>query len=149
MTPQDTKNLKTGAVVIAGLGLLYLLFGSKSNPNGVNDPTISNPNSTTSSGTSLNAQNVADDLKAAMLDSTFISGTDENAILDTLKYVTPSQFNLVIKAFGKQSYNTLYGNQWNFNPFGDLPLMSLKEWLKSELKKPDYNILKSKYPNSL
>jgi hypothetical protein len=141
MTPQQIKNLELGGAVVASLGLIYLVFGKKTDNSGAtNDPTQTAP-----AGTTFDAQNVADTLKAAMADS----GTDESAILDALKYVSPGQFILVTKAFGLQPYNSVYGNQWNFNPFYDLPLLALKMWLKEELSTADYAVLKNKYPSSL
>ncbi len=140
MTPQQIDNLKLGGAVVAGLGILYLLFGTK-NKNGVVDPEVSgNP------ATYFDAKNVADGLHDAMNRL----GTDNNSILELLKTVSPGQFMLVSKAFGLKPYNTLYGNDWNLNFwYKDLPLLPLKTWLKEEIPSSDYAILKSKYLNQL
>ena len=139
MTPQQTENLKIGAAVVAGLGLLYLLFGTKKdNSGGANDPT---GNGTYIPPTTFNAQIIADTLYEAM--NTL--GTDETAIIEILKTVSPGQFMLVSNAFGLKPYNTWTGNDYGFG----LNSLPLKTWLKQELSTADYAILRNKYPNQL
>jgi hypothetical protein len=141
MNPIDQKNLKNAAIVIAGLGLLYFLFGKKTDNSGsTQDPTgnggyVPVP-------TVFNAKNTATALYEAMKDS----GTEEEAILEILKYVNQSQFAQVVTAFGSLNYNELLGNQLSTNPFTPLPKVNLKGWLKEELSAKDYAILRAKYP---
>lgn len=144
MSPEEIKNLKTGAIVVAGVGLLYLIVSNKNDNSGsVQDPT----------GNSgyipvipvFNAQKVATALWEAMKDR----GTEEEVILEVLKYVNQNQFAQVIIAFGKLNYNPVTGDQVNYNPFGSLTKYDLKFWLKEELSAQEYAILRSKYPNSL
>lgn len=135
MTPQQIENLKLGGAVVAGLGILYLLFGNK-NTNGTPDPAVTgNP------ATTFDARNIAEGLYDAMNRL----GTDENSVIEILKPVSPGQFMLVAKAFGLKPYNTWLGNDvglW-LNSF------PLKTWLKNEVSAADYAILKSKYINQL
>lgn len=139
MTQEQISNLKLGGAVVAGLGLLYLLFGKKSdNSGGSNDPT---GNGTYTPVSVFNAQNVADGLYEAM--KSF--GTDETGILEILKPVSPGQFALVAKAFGFKPYNSWIGSDYGFG----LNSVPLKTWLKEELSASDYVILKSKYLNQL
>ena len=42
MTQEQMSNLKLGAAVVAGLGLLYLLFGKKNDNSGGNDDPTGN-----------------------------------------------------------------------------------------------------------
>jgi hypothetical protein len=94
----------------------------------------------------FNAQKVVTDLLSAMASM----GTNEAKVLSTLKYVTPAQFDLVFKAFGRRQYNPISGDQ--INPFGwftELEFYDLQQWLEFELSETDYNVLKTKYPNKL
>lgn len=144
MTPEQTKNLKIGGAILGGGLLLYLLFGNKKdNSGGTTDPTGNG--SYTPSTTIFTPKNVANSLYDAMKDS----GTEEEAILETLKTINQAQFAQVVIAFGKLPYNPTTGNQVNFNPFGSLTKYDLKGWLKEELSSKDYAILRNKYPYSL
>ena len=135
MTPQQVENLKIGAAVVATGLVIYYVFGNK-NPNGTPDPEVNGDTPTT-----FNAKNVADGLYDAMNRL----GTDDNAVIEILKTVSPGQFMLVSKAFGLKLYNT-----WTGNDFGlFLNSLPLKTWLKNEVSAADYAILKSKYPNQL
>ena len=139
MTPQQITNLKLGAAAVAGLGILYLLFGRKTdNSGGSADPT---GNGTYIPVSAFNAHNVADSLYQAM--SGF--GTDETAILEILKPISQGQFALVSQAFGIKPYNTWTGNIYGFG----LDSLPLKTWLKEELSASEYALLKSKYLNQL
>lgn len=139
MTSDQISNLKLGAAVIGSLGLLYLLFGKKTdNSGGSEDPT---GNGTYSPAAAFNAHNVADGLYAAM--SGF--GTDETAILEILKPVSQGQFVLVSQAFGLKQYNTWTGNTYGFG----LNSLPLKKWLEYELSSSEYALLKRKYLNQL
>ncbi len=144
MTSEDKKNLKLGVALVAGAGLLYLLFGkSGDNSGSINDPT---GNGTYLPTTSVfNAKSVSLSLYDAMKES----GTEEEAILEALKTVNQAQFGQVATAFGKRFYNTITGNQYSFNPFSPLPKLPLKTWLNEELSVKDYAILRNKYPNFL
>lgn len=141
MTPEQTKNLKIGTGVVAGLGLLYLLFGNgKESSGATTDPTGNG--SYTPGTTVFNAKSVSLSLYDAMKES----GTEEEAILEALKTVNQSQFAQVSAAFGNRYYNTLTGNQYSLNPFSGLPKLPLKTWLNEELSVKDYAILRNKYP---
>lgn len=143
MTPEQSKNIKTGLGILGGLALLYLIIGKKTDNSGAAiDPTgnggyLPNP--------VFNAKNVASSLYEAMKDS----GTDEETILEVLKTVNQAQFAQVVTAFGRLSYNKTLGNQYNVNPLEALPKVDLKGWLYNELSTKDYAILRSKYPSIL
>jgi hypothetical protein len=111
--------------------------GSTENSNNgyIDEGVISNPNV-------FNAKAKADALYNAMR----TSGTNEKEVFEVLTGVTPSQFAQIATAFGRKSYNTVLGNQYNVNPFVKLDLLPLKTWLKEELNEEDYLILKKKYP---
>lgn len=143
MTPEEKKlYLWIGGAAVLGA---VVWFASSSNTNGATggafDPT---GNGSTIPTPVFNAHNVATDLYNAMKDS----GTDEGEIMDILTPVTPAQFALVFKAFGKLNYNPTFGNQYAL-PFQTLTKYDLKYWLKSELSVEDYKTLKYKYPNIL
>lgn len=144
MNPKDIETLKTVGAVVAGLGLIYLIVSKKNDNSGsAQDPTGNG--SYTPTVPVFNAQNVATALFEAMKDI----GTEEEVILEVLKYVNQAQFAQVVTAFGNRYYNTVTGNQYTLNPFGTLPKLPLKTWLKEELSAQDYAVLRSKYPNSL
>ena len=145
MTPQEKKTALYvgGGVLLVGIG--YLVFFNKSDTAGAYlDPTgngtVLNP--TTSS---FNAKNIADNLYNAMRES----GTDEDVIISELKNVSQPQFALIVKSFGRKQYNDTTGNQYNYIPFTQLPLVDLKGWLKSELSLQEYTNLRRKYPQYL
>lgn len=143
MTPEQLKNVKTGLVVLGGLGILYLVFKNRTENSGTVDPT-GNGGYTPVVGV-FNAHNVATNLYDTMKNM----GTDEEAILEILKPINQAQFSQVVIAFGKLAYNPVTGDQRNYNPFGSLAKYDLKGWLKEELSAKDYAILRSKYPYSL
>lgn len=144
LTVQQEENLKTVAYVGAAGLLVYFVFVKRKENSGSSvDPTGNG--SYTPTLPTFNAKIVAENLYDAMKDT----GTDEESILETLKTVSPTQFGQVIIAFGNRSYNTLTGNQYNFNPFSPLPKLPLKAWLKEELETKDYALLRAKYPNHL
>lgn len=144
LTVQEKEQLKTGAyVVAAGLFLYFVFRKGKENSGAIDDPTGNGTYTPTLP--TFNAKIVAENLYDAMKDS----GTDEESILETLKTVSPAQFAQVVIAFGSRYYNTVTGNQYNFNPFASLPKLPLKTWLKEELSTKDYALLRAKYPNYL
>lgn len=144
ITAQQEENIKTGAYVLGAGLLIYFVFIKRKENAGVNiDPTGNG--SYTPTLPSFNPKIIAENLYDAMKDS----GTDEESILETLKTVTPTQFAQVVTAFGSRYYNTVTGNQYNFNPFSTLPKLPLKTWLKEELNTKDYALLRAKYPNYL
>lgn len=144
ITAQQEENIKTGAYVLGAGLLIYFVFIKRKENAGVNiDPTGNGTYTPTLP--SFNAKIVAENLYDAMKEI----GTDEESILETLKTVTPAQFGLVVTAFGNRAYNTVTGNQYNFNPFVSLPKLPLKLWLKEELETKDYALLRAKYPNHL
>lgn len=147
MTPQQAKNIKIGVgVVVAGI-VLYLIFKDKNDGSGSStDPTGNNGNNAGNpTGSVFNANNVVETLYDAMREM----GTDEDTIINTLRYVTASQFDVVFQKFGKRQYNKTLGNQYNFNPLSQLPYVDLKGWLQNELSITEYNNLKRKYPTKL
>ena len=144
MTPEQTKNLKIGAGVVAGLGLLYFLVVKKNdNSGGSQDPTGNG--GYIPSIPSFSAQKVATALYEDMKDM----GTEEEAILEVLKYVNATQFSQVVNSFGNLNYNLTTGDQRNYNPLSPLTKHGLKVWLKNELSAQEYAILRTKYPYNL
>lgn len=144
-----------GAIVIGGVYYVYQKSKSEGTTGGATaDPTgngtVNNPTAPTQT---FNATRIANDLYDAMKDSgyaSFLNPNERDQIFKALEAVkTEAQFKQVSDKFGRRSYNTLYGNQINFNPFGSLPLEPLKVWLFTELSYDDYILLKKKYPNYL
>jgi len=138
MTDKDKKWLVIGGGVIAAIVIISLVKGKTDTSGAASDPT---GNGSAPATTPFSAAYVSDTLLEAMR----YGGTDEDAIINALKNVSPAQFNLVIKDFGKQSYNSIMGNQINYFPLSPLPLEPLKVWLKSELSTSTYNTLRLKY----
>lgn len=143
MTPQDKKYLQYGGIAL-GIGVvLYFVLQSKDNGGAYNDPTGNA--TTTPSNTTFNAKAVAETLYNAMREM----GTDEKKVINLLRTVSASQFDLVFKAFGSRQYNSTLGNQYNINPFSQLPYVNLQGWLESELSDEEYENLNRKYPTKL
>lgn len=151
MNEKDKKYLKYGGLLI-GIGVaLYFIFKKDDNaslaptdPTG-NGNTGNTGNSGNSGATVFNAKKVAETLYNAMREM----GTDERRVINTLRYVSPIQFNEVFRAFGTRQYNKSLGNQYNLNPFSQLPFENLQVWLENELSVAEYDNLKRKYPNKL
>lgn len=148
MTPQNKQYLMYGGLALLLVGGYYAFFSTPTETgtgagNGI-DPT-GNSATNTGDGNTFSAIKIATDLYDAMKNS----GTDSKAIVSVLTYVNASQFAAVVKAFGSLAYNDILGNQYQINPFSDLPKVDLKGWLFSELSDADYRILKLKYPNNL
>jgi hypothetical protein len=141
MTSKDTKNIKIG-VAILGVGLIgyYLMSGSDSGQGYGDDPTGNNVNPNMPQPT-FNAKQAAIKLYDAMREL----GTDEDAIMQVFQTVSVSNFPKVYKEFGIRSYNKTMGNQYNFNPFGSLPLENLAVWLENELSSSSFETLRTKY----
>lgn len=127
-----------GGGVVAAVVVISLVMPKNDTSGTVEDPTGNGSGSTT---IPFNASYVAETLYDAMRET----GTDEEAIINALKSVNPSNFQLVINKFGKRSYNSTVGNQYNYIPWGSLPLEPLKVWFKSELSATLYNTLRLKY----
>jgi len=144
MTPKEKKYLNYGFYGVAAVGILYLIFAeSKEDGGGSEDPT---GNGTTVPGSTVfNAKAIAEKLYDAMKET----GTKTQQILTALETVSQTQFGQVVTAFGRRSYNAQMGNQINFNPFFNLPLVNLKGWLEEELDAGNYDTLRKKYPNYL
>lgn len=144
MDPKQQKKLITGLAIAGGLYMLYKIYtadngGTPWDPTGNTSP---NPHV----GSNFNAAKVANDLYEAMR----YSGTDEEAIMQTLRYVTQDQFAKVVVAFGEKQYNRTLGNQINPTAwFTELPFVGLAGWLKNELSNSEYHTLKLKYPKYL
>lgn len=145
MTPETKKIAIYAGFAITLVGGYFLFFNGSEKGTGGVDPTGNGSNSNPGNLNTFNAKNIADDLLEAMREM----GTNTLGIVDILTNVNESQFAQVIKAFSKPQYNSTLGNQYNFNPFSQLPFTALKEWLKNELSASDYRILKLKYPNYL
>lgn len=144
MTPQNKKYLTYGILAIGLAGVGYLILKKPDNGGGADDPTGNGSN--TPSTSHFNPKNIADALLDAMKDF----GTDEEAILSILKFVSPVQFTAVKKAFGAHQYNSFTGDQINLQAwFTQLPYVNLQGWLKSELSSKEYGILRNKYPKDL
>lgn len=147
MTQQEKntwKKVGIGAAIL--LGSYFLFFRSKDEPgSGAVDPT-GNVNTPGTGASSFNAANIANILYNAMKPC---FGTDEKAIFQALQGLTEAQFEQVRIAFGRKSYNTTWGCQYVAIPWSDLPLLGLREWLKSELSERDYNTLRLRFPNKL
>jgi hypothetical protein len=144
MTPQNKKYLTYGVVILGFAGIGYLILKKPDGSGSTEDPTGNGSN--TPSTTYFNPKNVAD----ALLDAMAETGTDEDAILSILKYITPVQFTAVKTAFGRVQYNKTLGNQ--INPiawFTQLPYEPLNVWLKNELSSQEYGVLRNKYPKDL
>ncbi len=148
MTDEQKKYVKYGGIAfILGI-VIYYVVKKGDNGGALNDGTGNNgttPNGGTLPAYVFNAKKVADDLYNAMKEM----NTSHDDITIILQHINASQFVQVITAFGRKSYNSTLGNQYNFNPFSSLPLVGLADWLKSELGTKDYGALKLKYPNSL
>lgn len=144
MTPVQKQYAIYGGVALTIGIVAWLIFkptSTTSGSYGSNDPT-GNGGILTPGGSVFSATNIAEKLYNAMKNS----GTDEDLIFNSLQGVSQTQFGQVIQAFGKRSYNSLYGNQINYAPmFGSLPLEPLQVWLKSELSDQSYETLRQKY----
>lgn len=137
------KKIGIGTAII--VGSYFLFFHSKDESgSGSYDPTGNPANPGT--GTSFNPQRIANLLYEAMKPC---FGTDEKAIFQALQGLSEAQFEQVRIAFGRKSYNTTWGCQYVAIPWNSLPLLGLREWLKSELSERDYNTLRLRFPNKL
>lgn len=129
-------------VLAAGVVTWLLFKNSADNGKGYgDDPTGNNPGATS---TTLDVKLAVDKLYNAMREI----GTDEKAIMQVFQTVSLGNFSKVYHAFGKRSYNTQLGNQYNFNPFFSLPLYNLSEWLENELSKASFQTLRTKYQST-
>lgn len=141
MKAENDNNLKVGIGIAAALAVGILLIKKSDNGTGYgNDPTGNNAYPSDING-SFNAKDAAEKLYNAMRES----GTDEKAIMQVFQTVSVQNFIKVYAAFGKRSYNDQLGNQYNFNPFFNLPLHNLSYWLKSELSGSSFETLRIKY----
>lgn len=143
MTPKQQQYAIYGGIAIVACFTAWMAFKPTSTVPGAygsNDPTgnggVINPGETV-----FNARNIAEKLYNAMKNT----GTDEDLIFNSLQGVSQNQFGQIVLAFGRRSYNELYGNQINFNPIESLPLEPLQVWLKSELSDNSYETLRQKY----
>lgn len=145
MTPQEKKYLTYGGYA-AGAGIaIWLLLRDPESGGGSVDPTGNTGVNPGGSNAPFNAKDKAEKLYRLME----FSFSDKNAIMAVFVGVTELQFGQIKSAFGKRSYNEQLGNQQNWSPFFDLPLMGLEKWLKSELSATQFETLQLKYPNHL
>jgi hypothetical protein len=144
MTPENQKILTYTGIGAALIAAYFLFFNNSEKGTGI-DPTGNGNGGTLSDTPTFNAKNIAEELYNAMREM----GTDTKGITQILTPVNRTQFAEVFKAFGKRTYNDVTGNQYQFNPFVDLPFVDLKGWMYSELSQSEYSLLKLKYPNFL
>lgn len=136
MTPQEAKNIKIGIGVAAGIIVLYYL--SKSNDNG--SDTVDPTGNTNTAGSGINVFD-ANQVRLALFNAMNQVGTDEKKIVQALHYVTPAQFDLVIKAFGKERYSDYFGYKTATAEERDLLY-----WLNAEMSDSDeYENLQRKF----
>ena len=146
MTPQQARNLKIGIGVVAGLGLLYLIF-KKSDNGGSGSDNTGNNGSNVGGGSGVFS---VKDATAKLYELMRYSGSDEKKIVNFFRYITPVQFAAINKEFGSRQYNKTLGNQ--INPIGwftELPFEPLSVWLENELSDSEFENLQRKYPNVL
>lgn len=125
---------KIGLGILAAIVLYFVTkTPSTDTSTGGTDPT-GNGGTTQPGVVPFNANTIADGLFDAMDGM----GTDEAEIQNLLRTVTPAQFDLVFKAFGKRDKGIF-----------STDLKDLKYWLKDELSSSEYNALRLKYPKNL
>ena len=135
MTPKESRNLKIGIGIAAAAIGIYLFSQSSDTGGESSDPT----------GNNGNAGNVSDfdanQVRLALFHAMNQLGTDENTIVQTLRYVTPAQFDKVITAFAKERYNDFFGYKTAGAPERDLLY-----WLNAEMAdSSEYANLKRKF----
>jgi CRISPR/Cas system-associated protein endoribonuclease Cas2 len=133
-------------VVSIGVGLLAYSFLSNSNNNGTNSNGGYLPDMGT--GGTIDAKQVAETLYDAMKTINWTNTAKNETIISALSEVTPIQFAAVIKAFGLRAYNPKIGNTYQYLWF-KIKKHSLPFWLKYELNKPEYQLLKSRFSQYL
>ena len=106
MTPQQARNLKIGIGVVAGLGLLYLIF-KKSDNGGSGSDNTGNNGSNVGGGSGVFS---VKDATAKLYELMRYSGSDEKKIVNFFRYITPVQFAAINKEFGSRQYNKTLGN---------------------------------------
>lgn len=128
------------AILIGG----YLYFTKNDNSGGSDDPTgngdISSPGNISDN---FNAKKIANELYEIMS----YTVPNKTGILNALRSVTQDQFAEVIKAFGKNKYNSTFGNTLEAF-YQTLPAKDLIYWLQKELGN-EIQTLKLKYPKYL
>lgn len=139
MTPTQSNNLKIGIGVAAAVVVGYFLFFNKDSGGTSQDPTGNN-----GGGVMPTPVFDANRVRLKLFDAMNRVGTDEDAIITTLRTVTPQQFDQVFVKFGKERYNDWLGYKTSFDTERDLAY-----WLKAELSSDEYLNLQRKYPNRL
>ncbi len=138
MTPLQAKNTKIAVGVAVASILLYVLLNT-GDPGGSEDDPTGN-NGSAGDVATFNANKI----RLELFDAMNQAGTDEDAIIHSLRNVTAAQFNLVVTAFGQERYSDIFGYKTATGTPRSLPY-----WLKAELSADQYLNLKRKYPNSL
>ena len=139
MTTQQNKNVKIAVGVGAGLLVLYFILNNHpDNGGGIVDPTGNNTAPDVINSFSANK------VRLELFDAMNKFGTDEDTIIDALRYVNQTQFSQVFKAFGQERYDDVLGYKTSYGTPRDLAY-----WLKSELSNDLYSNLKRKYPEKL
>lgn len=135
MTPQQSKNIKTGLTITGIAVFLYLVLKPNDNGGETEDPTGNNSNP--GSIDSFDANKV----RLALFYAMNRLGTDETKIIQTLSHVTPAQFDQVITAFGKERYNDFFGYKTAGATERDLLY-----WMNAEMKdSSEYTNLQRKF----
>ncbi len=151
MKPNQVKNIKIVSGAAVGLLLLYLVIPKKDTSGAAYDPTGNGNTIPGSTGMVFNAHTVANKLYAILVKSGFagawINSDDKSAIFAILTNVNEAQMRQVVTAFGSLAYNSVTGDQLNFNPFSGLDRHDLVFWLNNEMDSDGKFFLRTKYPN--
>ena len=138
MTAENLKYTKIaiGSAIVLALGY-FVFFKGKDTGGATTDPTGNGNNDNAGpGGVAFNA----DIIQLTLFDAMNQLGTDDITITQTLRYLTPAQFQLVFKAFGNQKYSDILG----YSTSTGTP-RNLGYWLKAELSTDDYNFWKRKF----
>jgi hypothetical protein len=139
----NEKNILIGGGILAVLVGGYFLINQNDNSGGAVDPTGNGAVQPGNAASNFNAKKVANELYDLMS----FTIPNKTGIFNALRTVSQDQFGEVIKAFGKNKYNDLYGN--TMEAFWEtLTPRDLVYWLKQELGN-EIQTLKLKYPKYL
>lgn len=142
MNPKEKKILMYGGVAVILIGG-YLYLTKNDNSGGAVDPTGNGNVTPGDVAASFNAKKVANELYEIMS----YTVPNKTGIFNALRMINQDQFGEVIKAFGKNKYNDLFGNTMEAF-YETLTARDLIYWLKKELGN-DIQTLKLKYPKYL
>lgn len=142
MDPKEKKILIYGGTAVALIGG-YLYLTKNDNSGGKGDPTGNGETQPGDIAANFNAKRVANELYEIMS----YNVPNKTGIFNALRTVSQDQFGEVIKAFGKNKYNDLFGNTME-GFYQTLVARDLIYWLKAELGN-EIQTLKLKYPKYL